>query len=98
MFRPPPRSTRTDTLFPYTTLVRSHAVPPFHAAGPCVLAVRRQCRQQTRVADRYGPTRESVPTENEQGIPVMLQSTGKHQNIALQSEADFECCSSASSR
>src|SRR3546814_11624421 len=25
MLRRPPRSTRTDTLFPYTTLVRSHA-------------------------------------------------------------------------
>src|SRR3546814_11284153 len=25
MFRPPPRSTRTDTLFPYTTLFRSQA-------------------------------------------------------------------------
>src|SRR6056297_4080381 len=25
MIRPPPRSTRTDTLFPYTTLFRSHA-------------------------------------------------------------------------
>src|SRR3546814_11461172 len=27
MIRRPPRSTRTDTLFPYTTLFRSHAVP-----------------------------------------------------------------------
>src|SRR3546814_18680154 len=26
MIRRPPRSTRTDTLFPYTTLVRSHRV------------------------------------------------------------------------
>src|SRR3546814_20185377 len=26
MIRRPPRSTRTDTLFPYTTLVRSHLV------------------------------------------------------------------------
>src|SRR3546814_15573165 len=26
MIRLPPRSTRTDTLFPYTTLFRSHAV------------------------------------------------------------------------
>src|SRR3546814_17607047 len=26
MIRPPPRSTRTDTLFPYTTLFRSTAV------------------------------------------------------------------------
>src|SRR3546814_10469315 len=28
MIRRPPRSTRTDTLFPYTTLFRSHHVPP----------------------------------------------------------------------
>src|SRR3546814_8950368 len=27
MIRRPPRSTRTDTLFPYTTLFRSHAHP-----------------------------------------------------------------------
>src|SRR3546814_4214781 len=27
MIRPPPRSTRTDTLFPYTTLFRSAEVP-----------------------------------------------------------------------
>src|SRR3546814_3670631 len=28
MIRRPPRSTRTDTLFPYTTLFRSTAFPP----------------------------------------------------------------------
>src|SRR3546814_20711726 len=28
MIRRPPRSTRTYTLFPYTTLVRSHRPPP----------------------------------------------------------------------
>src|SRR3546814_3034750 len=28
MIRRPPRSTRTDTLFPYTTLFRSHGYPP----------------------------------------------------------------------
>src|SRR3546814_4547247 len=27
MIRPPPRSTRTETLFPYTTLFRSHGFP-----------------------------------------------------------------------
>src|SRR3546814_7401354 len=31
MIRRPPRSTRTDTLFPYTTLFRSPAAPSF----PC---------------------------------------------------------------
>src|SRR3546814_7800874 len=35
MIRRPPRSTRTDTLFPYPTLVRSHARPArLQAAGP----------------------------------------------------------------
>src|SRR3546814_19115299 len=33
MFRGPPRSTRTDTLFPYTTLVRSFSIGDFDAPG-----------------------------------------------------------------
>src|SRR3546814_9483416 len=33
MIRRPPRSTRTDTLFPYTTLFRSLFTAPFHAPG-----------------------------------------------------------------
>src|SRR3546814_1522150 len=33
MLRRPPRSTRTDTLFPYTTLFRSRADERFHQAG-----------------------------------------------------------------
>src|SRR3546814_1581198 len=41
MIRPPPRSTRTDTLFPYTTLFRSPQklgrmmIAPAHADRPC---------------------------------------------------------------
>src|SRR3546814_7149305 len=48
MIRRPPRSTRTDTLFPYTTLFRSQqfaerhaavvAMPRFGAAGQDILA------------------------------------------------------------
>src|SRR3546814_14208816 len=33
MIRRPPRSTRTDTLFPYTTLFRSHRQQPAAGAG-----------------------------------------------------------------
>src|SRR3546814_21176492 len=33
MIRRPPRSTRTDTLFPYTTLFRSEALRRWHASG-----------------------------------------------------------------
>src|SRR3546814_7921988 len=39
MIRPPPRSTRTDTLFPYTTLFRSLAQEPLRCLGA---AGRRQ--------------------------------------------------------
>src|SRR3546814_12407563 len=34
MVRLPPISTRTDTLFPYTTLFRSHPAPQRGAQGP----------------------------------------------------------------
>src|SRR3546814_16971396 len=34
MRRPPPRSTRTDTLYPYTTLFRSHRVGADARAAP----------------------------------------------------------------
>src|SRR3546814_2971188 len=33
MIRRPPRSTRTDTLFPYTTLFRSRSHKPLHSPG-----------------------------------------------------------------
>src|SRR3546814_3815683 len=46
MFRLPPRSTRTDTLFPYTTLFRSHRVQgPRRPATP---ARRRLCLSPQR--------------------------------------------------
>src|SRR3546814_5348640 len=47
MIRRPPRSTRTDTLFPYTTLFRSHA--------PSVKVVGKKC-----FGPRVGQTRALV--------------------------------------
>src|SRR3546814_13922373 len=44
MIRRPPRSTRTDTLFPYTTLFRSAARPAWQHAA----ASRRDVRQPDR--------------------------------------------------
>src|SRR3546814_8853526 len=41
MIRRPPRSTRTDTLFPDTTLFRSHIGQSLDALGPC----NGQCTQ-----------------------------------------------------
>src|SRR3546814_1575484 len=44
MIRRPPRSTRTDTLFPYTTLFRSHR----HGGGGRVGELRRRDRVAAR--------------------------------------------------
>src|SRR3546814_9693966 len=45
MIRRPPRSTRTDTLFPYTTLFRSRRFPARLAYGP------EENRMSQRVSD-----------------------------------------------
>src|SRR3546814_13491057 len=54
MIRRPPRSTRTDTLFPYTTLFRSHRyrarevrLPP---RRPASAGVRRRARHRVAAA------------------------------------------------
>src|SRR3546814_9379234 len=58
MIRRPPRSTRTDTLFPYTTLFRSaHA----KRAQKC-LAEQREGEQQRR-CDSDGPQRHGPRSE-----------------------------------
>src|SRR3546814_8755143 len=52
MIRRPPRSTRTDTLFPYTTLFRSRErLARFHAAALDALTkIARQLKVERRVA------------------------------------------------
>src|SRR3546814_1193498 len=52
MIRRPPRSTRTDTLFPYTTLVRSDPTPP-HVSPTASGPVRAGARPPRR-AERHG--------------------------------------------
>src|SRR3546814_5688712 len=54
MIRRPPRSTRTDTLFPYTTLFRSHDCP-----GNAHLAARRSLDRVRRCQPEPGPHYDS---------------------------------------
>src|SRR3546814_8924373 len=78
MTRRPPRSTRTDTLFPYTTLFRSHRQPRVERGGEePVLEVRLAQRcvglvilpervdpdQRARFIGRGFERREDVPTD-----------------------------------
>src|SRR3546814_3752459 len=51
MIRRPPRSTRTDTLFPYPTLFRSGVVRTY-AGAPVAAAARRHGRAEPRAALR----------------------------------------------
>src|SRR3546814_8669290 len=68
MIRRPPRSTRTDTLFPYTTLVRSTWIPAIHRrrmSGTCCRMCRygsgRNDNRHTRSSMWPGP-----PTRSEE--------------------------------
>src|SRR3546814_2234912 len=55
MVRPPPRSTLTDTLFPYTTLFRSDAIPDQQAARPAV-RVHHEGGDLRSLLPRCGPS------------------------------------------
>src|SRR3546814_8467571 len=65
MIRRPPRSTRTDTLFPYTTLFRSHLMT--HAAYPALRL--RRTRASAWSLDLY---RETVLTPSDLIWPLFV--------------------------
>src|SRR3546814_9506088 len=59
MIRRPPRSTRTDTLFPYTTLFRSalaavHPCRSRHTHAPLHIVVKARRPRKARVVNRVG--------------------------------------------
>src|SRR3546814_1067914 len=56
MIRRPPRSTRTDTLFPYTTLFRS---PPSFVPSACCLRAQPIDLQEALVLRRVSAMRET---------------------------------------
>src|SRR3546814_20385607 len=54
MIRRPPRSTRTDTLFPYTTLFRSVIVEPVAGSTGVLLPPRGYLERLRDIATRHG--------------------------------------------
>src|SRR3546814_10165099 len=63
MIRRPPRSTRTDTLFPYTTLFRSRRTPGFPRASSTGDSAKSRCRRPPppcRRASRRRPRRRGT--------------------------------------
>src|SRR3546814_19773835 len=63
MIRRPPRSTRTDTLFPYTTLFRS--------LGGNSYPAKRRAVQKIRVL--YGLVYEKICSERDRPFPVRFR-------------------------
>src|SRR3546814_10069784 len=63
MLRPPPRSTRTDTLFPYTTLVRSG-----YGATTVYCVVSAGYMLPEEVTARIGALRGALQAETEIGF------------------------------
>src|SRR3546814_16331326 len=69
----PPRSTRTDTLFPYTTLFRSPAGPstPSRPAGRCATpSPPRPFHQRRRWGKRRSPQPQRGETTEEKVSPM----------------------------
>src|SRR3546814_1315211 len=83
MIRHPPRSTRTDTLFPYTTLFRSDAdrFERFDAVPPHIWQIKRIAgfeRRFARVAPRLGEARVAVEVGRER-VDHADRSAGRRQ-------------------
>src|SRR3546814_6476011 len=82
MIRRPPRSTRTDTLFPYTTLFRS--LEREDLAAP-VAAVRRDDELRARVEDAVVEALRGEPAEDD-GVHGAEPRDGEHRSEEHTSE------------
>src|SRR3546814_6254574 len=94
MIRRPPRSTRTDTLFPYTTLFRSailepdaHPVLIFDQLGfeACFVAVRQQLAQ-ARLHGRSEEHTSELQSLMRISYAVFCLKKKKTNNIAIKIE------------
>src|SRR3546814_8063171 len=83
MIRRPPRSTRTDTLFPYTTLFRSP--PKLPANSPAKAA----CRPSSHRADLH-------PTRKVRGRLVLGRRSCRENNIERRTDLEGLPCFSRS--
>src|SRR3546814_488276 len=91
MIRPPPRSTRTDTLFPYTTLFRSAGLEAHHDARHHAHAERhREDLQPEKV--KVAPQRlaRAQPAPSEERQPVrQADGEGREQDVERNHEREL---------
>src|SRR3546814_14962608 len=87
MIRRPPRSTRTDTLFPYTTLFRSGAQPlaAVMAGAHCLAIECQESRIEKRLETRYLDRRASSLDEALEIIRTAKEPTSDRKSTRLNS-------------
>src|SRR3546814_11706160 len=91
MIRRPPRSTRTDTLFPYTTLFRSEMVDAPHRHAEAVGRPEQKSEADRRPGDDFDVARrmgDEVPRE-ESGDARSEEHTSELQSLMRISYAVF---------
>src|SRR3546814_19677088 len=74
MIRPPPRSTRTDTLFPYTTLFRSIPTRPSKCGSHCCDFADRYYRFQASQPE-VRPTAWSRSEEHTSELQSLMRNS-----------------------
>src|SRR3546814_17807080 len=83
MIRRPPRSTRTDTLFPYTTLFRSGVRTDDHEAGKCsAVGAVAQYRRRRSAQSRKHRLRGLLGPDPGRFAPVARTRPGKARKAA----------------
>src|SRR3546814_1816796 len=90
MIRRPPRSTRTDTLFPYTTLFRSsrephHQLVQRQAGEKSDGEIARKHCQLTARSFLPGPVEAARPGDDKEVLQVGLQQRSEEHTSELQS-------------
>src|SRR3546814_5111813 len=74
MTRRPPRSTRTDTLFPYTTLFRSVPLAPAGACGSPLRRPRTHRRRMVAPPRQWRADARLLPRRGYPGSPLLALS------------------------
>src|SRR3546814_7730502 len=89
MIRPPPRATRTDTLFPYTTLCRSRGRPQlFPQLSPCRMRHGPEGQQFGAVVrhslDAEGVAGQRLPRDQRAQVVGEIREAGRAPGFAVQ--------------
>src|SRR3546814_7897367 len=77
MIRRPPRSTRTDTLFPYTTLFRSQITDPWTLRPETFLRISSQNKTQAK-PNPYGSYTYVIALQDP-GVANWIDTAGLHE-------------------